>query len=171
MSEDNTEQLIPFTGTRRGDGGTYLVIADGSDEFSVAIHYAARTVRARRAGLAIAHITDLEDFVHWGKVEAMMRHDLRVQAEKDIWQIAKTINEDHDIYASLYIKEGAVVDKIIEIIEEDKTIRGLILAGASNASNQGPLVTYFSGKGMGKLRIPVIIVPGHLDVEAINAIT
>jgi len=32
-------------------------------------------------------------------------------------------------------------------------------------------VTYFSGKGMGKLRIPVIIVPGHLDVEAINAIT
>jgi len=43
MSEE-TEQLIPFTGTRRGDGGTYLIIADGSDEFSVAAHYAARTV-------------------------------------------------------------------------------------------------------------------------------
>lgn len=169
MSE--TQHQKPFTGVRRGDGGTYLIIADGSDELAVATYYAARTVRARRASLAIAHITDLEDFVHWGKVEAMMRHDLRTQAEKDIWQIAKTINEDHDIYASLYIKEGAVVDKIIEIIEEDKTIRGLILAGAPNANNQGPLVTYFSGKGMGKLRIPVIIVPGHLDVEAINAIT
>ncbi len=170
MTTDEDQQT-PFTGTRRGDGGTYLIIADGTDEFSVASYYASRIALARRAALAVAHITDLEDFVHWGKVEAIMRHDLRVQAEKDIWQIAKDINQDHDFYPSLYIKEGAVVDKIIEIIEEDKTIRGLVLAGSSNSNNQGPLVTYFSGKGMGKLRIPVIIVPGHLDKEAINAIT
>lgn len=168
---NDTAQNIPFTGTRRGDGGTYLIIADGSDEFDVAVHYAARTAIARRAAVAIAHITDLDDFVHWGKVEAMMRHDLRLQAEKDIWQIAKAMNEDHDIYPSLYIREGAVVDKIIDIIDEDKSIRALILAGSANANNQGPLVTYFSGKGMGKLRIPVVIVPGHLDKEAINAIT
>lgn len=168
---EETDQHAPFTGIRRGDGGTYLIIADGSDEFNVAAHYAARIVRARRAALAIAHITDLEDFVHWGKVEAIMRYDLRAQAEKDIWQIAKTVNDDHEIYASLYIKEGTVVDKILEIIEDDKTIRALILAGSSNSNNQGPLVTYFSGKGMGKLRLPVIIVPGHLDEAAINAIT
>jgi hypothetical protein len=169
-SDDNA-QNTPFTGTRRGDGGTYLIIADGTDEFDVAAHYAARTGLARRAAVAIAHITDLEDFVHWGKVEAIMRHDLRLQAEKEIWQIAKAMNEDHDIFPSLYIKEGAMVDKILEIIEEDKTIRALILAGAANANNPGPLVTYFSGKGGNQLKIPLIIVPGHLDKEAINAIT
>lgn len=170
-THDNTNNPIPFTGTRRGDGGTYLIIADGSDEFTIASHYAARIALARRAAVAITHVTDLEDFVHWGKVEAIMRHDLRVQAEKDVWQLAKNLNEDYGLYPSLYIKEGAVVDKIIETIEEDNTIRGLVLAGALNVNNQGPLVTYFSGKGMVKLRIPVIIVPGHLDKEAINAIT
>lgn len=170
MSQDD-EQHIPFTGVRRGDGGTYLIIADGSDEFSIAAYYTARLVLARRAGLAIAHITDLEDFVHWGKVEAIMRHDLRVQAEKDLWNIAKDINEDHGLFPSLYIKEGQMTDKIIEIIEEDKSIRGLILAACSNGNNQGPLVSYFSGKGMSRLRTPVIIIPGHLDKEAINAIT
>lgn len=169
--QNEDTQHVPFSGIRRGDGGTYLVIADGSDELTIASYYAARIGIARRAGVAIAHITDLEDFVHWGKVEAIMRHDLRVQAEKDIWQIAKAMNEDHEIYPSLYIKEGTVIDKIIELIEEDKSIRGLVLAGASNSNNQGPLVTYFSGKGMGKLRIPVIIVPGHLDKEAVDAIT
>lgn len=172
MSDNNEiEQTIPFTGTRRGDGGTYLIIADGTDEFAIASHYAARIAIARRAAVAIAHITDLDDFVHWGKVEAMMRHDLRIQAEKDIWQFAKNLNEEHGLYPSLYIKEGAVVDRIIDIIEEDKTICALILAGSTNSNNQGPLVTYFAGKGMGKLRLPVIIVPGHLDKEAINAIT
>jgi nucleotide-binding universal stress UspA family protein len=162
---------IPFTGTRRGDGGTYLIIADGSDEFEVAARYAARTVLARRSALAIAHITELDDFVHWGKVEAMMRHDLRQQAEKEIWHIAKAINETHEIYPSLYIREGKKIDKIIEIIEEDKSIRALVLAGSNNSSNQGPLVSYFTGKGMSRLRIPVIIVPGHLDDYAIDAVT
>ena len=169
--EDEDTQHIPFSGIRRGDGGTYLIIADGSDEFEIAAYYASRLVLARRAGLAIAHITDLEDFVHWGKVEAIMRHDLRVQAEKDLWSIAKDINEEHELFPSLYIREGQMTDKILEIIEEDKSIRGLILASSSNNNNQGPLVSYFSGKGMGRLRTPIIIVPGHLDKEAINAIT
>ena len=165
------EQNIPFTGTRRGDGGTYMVIADDSDEFPIAAHYAARTALARRAAVAVTHITELEDFIHWGKVEALMRNDLRAQAEKEVWQIAKNLNDDYNIYPSLYIREGKMIDKIIEVIEEDKTIRALILAGSANSNNQGPLVTYFSGKGMSKLRIPVIIIPGHLDVQAINAIT
>lgn len=162
---------IPFTGTRRGDGGTYMIIADNSDEFEIAAHYAARTANARRAAVAIAHITEMEEFMHWGKVEALMLKDLRNQAEKEIWHIAKKLNEDHNMFPSLYIRQGNKVDKIIEIIEEDQSIRALILAGTANAGSQGPLVTYFSGKGMHKLRVPVIIIPGHLDIEGINAIT
>lgn len=167
----DTDTPIPFTGTRRGDGGTYMIIADGSEEFAIASHYAARIALSRRAAVAIAHITDLNEFVHWGKVEAMMRHDLRNQAEKEIWQVAKTINEDYELYPSLYIREGQVAEKIIEIIEEDKTIRALILASNNNSNNPGPLISYFTGKGMNKLKIPMIIVPGHLDREAVNAIT
>lgn len=168
MTEQDTKG---FSGTRRGDGGTYLIIADGSSEFSIAEHYAARIALARRAHIAIAHITDLEEFVHWGKVEAMMRRDLRAQAEKAIWQVAKNMNENYDLYPSLHIREGKMIDKIIDIIDEDKQIRALILAGSTNTSNQGPLISYFSGKGMSRLRIPVIIIPGHLDKPAIDAIT
>jgi nucleotide-binding universal stress UspA family protein len=171
QDDDSEQNFVPFTGTRRGDGGTYLIIADGSEEFSIASHYAARIALARRAAIAIAHITDLEEFIHWGKVEAMMRQDLRMQAEKDIWLAAKAIHEEYELFPSLYIREGQVIDKIVDIIEEDRTIRALILAGSKNAGNPGPLISHFSGKGMGRLRIPVIIVPGHLDKEAIHAIT
>jgi hypothetical protein len=167
-----TDAPIEWKGTRRGDGGTYLIIADGNDESNIAAHYACRIADARRGYVAIAHITDLEDFVHWGKVEAMMRNDLRIQAEKDIWQMAKSINEEHNhIYPILHIKEGNIIDEITNVIENDKSIRALILAGSANANNQGPLVNHFSGKGMNSIRVPVIIIPGHLDKEAINAIT
>lgn len=168
QSNDHTNTQ---TGTRRGDGGVYLIVCDGTEEFTVASHYAARVATARRGHVAIAHITDMNEFMHWGKVEALMRHDLRLQAEKEVWQAAKTIHETHGLFPGLYIREGSSVDKILDIIEEDKNIRALILAGSTTAASPGPLVSYFSGKGISRLRIPVIIVPGHLDQAAINAIT
>lgn len=156
---------------RRGDGGIYLVVADEQEEFKIALHYACRLATARRGHVAIAHIRDMQDFMHWGKVEAMIRHDMRKQAEQEIFEISKEVNEDHDIMPSLYIREGQPADKIIDIIEEDRNIVSLILSASKNSNNPGPLVTYFAGKGMHRLRIPVIIIPGHLDIDAINAIT
>lgn len=169
---DTNDVREPWTGTRRGDGGVYLMIVDGSDEQNIAAYYAAKVAQARRANIAIAHITDVDEFIHWGKVEAMMKNDLRAQAEKDVWQVAKDINNfNARLFPSLYIREGKAIDKIHEIIDENQTIRALILAGSKNGGNQGPLVSHFSNKGMTNLRVPVIIVPGHLDNEAIDAIT
>ena len=166
-----SETKKPWKGVRRGDGGKYLIIADESDEFAIAAHYAARIVHARRAHIAIAHITDIEGFVQWGNIESMMRHDLRQQAEKTIWQAAKMIHEDHNLFCEFQIHEGQVEDKIIEMVENNKDIRALILAASTHNNNPGRLVTYFSNKGIARLKIPVIIIPGHLDKEAINAIT
>lgn len=161
----------PYTGTRRGDGGTYLIIYDDQDEFQIACHYAARVALARRGYLAIAHVTDLDDFMHWGKVEAMILKDLRREAEKKIWQAAKFIHEEYNLRPSLHICEGKRIDNIVDIIDNHRQIRALILAGSNTAGNPGPLVSYFSSKGLSRLRVPTIIVPGHLDKEAIEAIT
>lgn len=168
---DIEDQLKEQGKKRRGDGGTYLVIADNQEEFDIALHYACRMATARRGHVAIAHIRDLEEFVHWGKVEAIIKHDMRKQAEQEIWEIGKKVNEENGVIPSLYIREGQIVDRIVEIIEEDKNIVSLVLSAAKSTGNPGPLVTYFAGKGMSRLRIPVIIVPGHLDRDAINAIT
>ena len=86
--------------------------------------------------------------------------------------MAKSINDIYPhIYPSLHVHEGVIIDEITNIIENNHSIRALILAGSTNANNQGPLVSHFTGKGMNNLRVPVIIVPGHLDKEAIDAIT
>lgn len=160
-----------FTGTRRGDGGTYLVIADETDEFETAVYYACSLAKTRRGHVAVAHITDLDEFMHWGKVETIMRHELRADAEQKIWKIAKKINEEHGLYPSLYIREGKVLDGIVDIINEEKLIRSLVLAGAQSGGNPGPLISYFSNKGISRLRVPVVIVPGHLDREGMDAVT
>ena len=58
---------------RRGDGGVYLVVADETDEFGVALRYAARMARANRGHLGILSILNIEDVQEWEKVEAMTK--------------------------------------------------------------------------------------------------
>jgi len=38
----------------------------------------------------------------------------------------------------------------------------LILGGHVEGSHPGPLVSYIMGKGLGRLRVPVVLIPGHL---------
>ena len=44
----------------------------------------------------------------------------------------------------------------------DLSITKLILGGSVQSKSPGPLVSYFTGKGLSKLRVPLTIVPGNL---------
>lgn len=153
---------------RRGDGGTYLVVADESDEFDVALRYAAQAAHTRRGHVGIIHIIDVDEFQHWGTVETQMKKEMREQGEKFVWAVAKRINDLTGQTPSVYIEEGKRNDVLIDIISRDTMIVKLVLG--VNASGPGPLVSYFTGKGMNRLRVPVVLVPGHLEPQAIDAL-
>jgi hypothetical protein len=148
---------------RQGDGGVYLVVAEESAEFELALRYACRRARTNRAHVGILQVMEVEDFIHWSNLEARMRRELRGQAEKALWAAAKRANDINGHMPILYIREGARVDAITETINEDHNIRNLIIAGT--ASGPGPLVSHFTGKGLAKMRVPVIVVPGGLGAE------
>lgn len=155
---------------RRGDGGVYLVVADGTEEFALALRYAARKAEAGRAHIGILHVATIDSFQHWSNVEDMMRRELRAEAEKALWNTAHIVNEINGMRPVLYLAEGGRIDAVVETIEADEHIRMLILGGGVQPSGPGPLVTHFTGKGLARLRVPVLVVPGHLDAEGIDRI-
>jgi nucleotide-binding universal stress UspA family protein len=174
MSDSNIIDLDsieenPLRG-RRGDGGVYLVVADESDEFNLALRYAARRAIAGRAHVGILHVIDVDDFQHWSNVEDMMRKELREEAEKFVWTVAKKINDLENLWPVIYIKEGGRIDAVIDVINEDINIRSLILGGGTQATGPGKLVTHFTGKGLSRLRVPVMVVPGHIEPQKIDAL-
>lgn len=175
MSEDpeyiiDAEEVTDQRQGRRGDGGVYLVVADGSPESALALRYAAHRAKSNRAHVGIAHIITIDDFQHWHNVEAIMRRELREQAEKFIWNVAREVYEINNQTPALYIGEGDRTDVLIDLINEDHSIRMLVLGGGTSGSDPGPLVSYFTGKGLSKLRVPVAIVPGNLDASQIDEI-
>lgn len=154
---------------RRGDGGVYLVVADRTPESLLAMRYAARRTEARRGHLGIVHVTASGDFQHWGKVEARVREEVRSEAEKFLWSVAKQANDLAGQMPVLYLKENAeVAEAVLEVINQDPRVVMLILGGGVQGSGPGPLVSYFVSRGLTRLRVPITIVPGHLDARQID---
>lgn len=154
-------EIVSSKQGRKGDGGTYLVVADDTEEFRSALFYACIRARQNRARVGILHIGALEDFQQWGAVEERMKKELREQSEKYLWTVAKQANEINGTIPSLYIAQGEPSDALLETIAGDDHIVTLILGGKSGSS-PGPLVSYCIGKGLERLQVPVVVVPSHL---------
>ncbi|MCD8571305.1 MAG: universal stress protein [Alphaproteobacteria bacterium] len=150
--------------------GTYLVVADGSAEFLVAELYAAGLAKAHGAHPAIVRVIEPQDFMHWGGIESKMKAEMREEAERAVWEAARTMGEMTGVIPSVYIEEGDKLEVLSNIIANDANIKMLILAGDTAGSNPGPLTSYFTSKGLAKLRVPVLIIPGHLSSEDIEAL-
>lgn len=153
-------EILPPKQGRKGDGGTYLVVADDSDEFKAALLYACKTARNHRARVGILRILDDEDFQHWGAVENKIRRELREQGETYLWTIAKAANDYNGTIPSLYFAEGNPAHALLQTIDSDDHIVQLILG--SSHGGPGPLISYCMGKGMERLKVPVVVVPVHL---------
>ena len=66
------------------------------------------------------------------------------------------------------IREGQPKEELQAFIEGRDDVFVLIL-GANAEGDPGPLVDYFSGPLVGSLKCPVMIVPGSMSNEAIDA--
>lgn len=159
--------MAPDTKRREGDGGTYLVIADGSSEFHVALNYAVHMAKLRRGHVAMARIIEPAVFVEWQGVESAAREEARVKAETELEALAGKVKADTGITPSLIIREGHRHDEIIAIAKGNPAIVAIVLGASLEKGNPGPLVSYFTAKGISQIAVPVIIVPGHLKDEEI----
>jgi nucleotide-binding universal stress UspA family protein len=146
---------------RKGDGGTYLVVADDSDEFRAALRYACDLAKTHRAKLGILRIIEDQEFQHWGAVEEKMKKELRQQGEQYLWTVAKSANDHNGIIPSLYFAEGDPGEAVIKTIDNDDFIVQLILGGGAGHA-PGPLVSFCIGKGLPRMKVPVVVVPGNM---------
>lgn len=145
-------------------GGIYLLVVDVTAEFNVAVDYASDFAKANNGEIALLNIIEIDHIDHWGNIEGKMKKEMRAQAEKMIWEAAGRITHHTGLIPMVCIEEGKRSEAILETINRYPEICMLILGGDSQSSNPGPLVTYFAGKGLSRLRVPLMIVPGHLEV-------
>ncbi|WP_448205273.1 universal stress protein [Azospirillum sp. sgz302134] len=149
----------------------FLVVVDESPEHRVALRYAC--LRARKSGGKVALLTVIEpgEMQHWLAVENLIREEQRTEAEQKLQKLARDVNKLTGTLPALYVREGNRRDEVLALIEEEPSISILVLGAGIDPEGPGPLISYFTGRGLARLRIPLTIVPGGLGDDAIDAVT
>lgn len=165
-----TESPTTPAATEKALNRIFLVIVDESQELKVALRYAC--VRARKTGGRVALLTVIEpaEAQHWMGVNELMREEARMAAEQTLQKVAADVQKTSAAMPILYVREGDRRDELLKLIDEEPSISILVLGAATGAKGPGPLVSALTTKFVGKLRVPVTIVPGHLSIESIDTI-
>jgi nucleotide-binding universal stress UspA family protein len=150
----------------------YLVVADDSAEFPVALAYAGHRVRATQGTLVILRIVDtVTDNHHWVSVGEEMRAEAMEAAEALAERLAAETWAGTGVQPEVVIREGATRSELRRYIDEDKDVRILVLASGVGRDGPGPLVSALAkGQGLGGRAIPVVVVPGSLSAEEARAL-
>ncbi len=156
--------------TEEGHRRKFLVIIDDTPECSRALLYAARRAEHSGGALVLLYVIAPADFQHWLGVENIMRAEAMEQAENTLGRFADLARSFGTVEPQLVIREGNRSEEILNLIEQDEDIAILVLAAGTEKEGPGPLVTALAGKASATFPIPITIVPGNLDDEAIAAV-
>lgn len=159
-----TESENPSAAKRR----KFLVVADGTPESEVAIHFASLRAQHTNGVVTLLAVLGPPDTAgHWLGVQNIMREEARAEAEAVLHKLAAHVNDYAGIIPELVIREGRLADELLKFIDEDKDIAILVLAAGTGREGPGPLVSLIGSSGF---RIPVTVVPGTLTDDAIRAL-
>ncbi len=152
----------------KSSGRVFLVVVDESPELGVALRYAC--MRAKKTGgrVALLYVIEPADFQQWAGVNELMREEARQEAEQALQKMAADVQKLSAAMPVLYVREGERRDELLKLIDEEPTISILVLGAATGPRGPGPLVSALTSKFVGKLRVPVTIVPGNLSLEDVD---
>lgn len=149
---------------------TYLVVIDESPESEIAMRFAARRAVKTGGGVEILALIDTPDFVQWGGVMATIEEEARQRAEALVSAAAGTLLSESGVKPSITVRQGEGPRIVREMIAANPDIAALVL-GAVASGAPGPLVAHFAGTDAGALSVPLMIIPGSLDQEAIDRLS
>jgi len=167
MSEAADETPAPADTSDR----VFLVVVDETEEMKVALRFAC--LRARRTGgrVALLYVIEPAEFQHWMAVGDLMREEARSEGEQLLQRLAAQVNELVGTIPVLYVREGKVRDELFKLLDEEPRISVLVLGANTGSRGPGPLVSALTGKMIGKLRVPITVVPGNLSDEEIDNVS
>lgn len=150
---------------------SFLLVVDASEEMTSALRFACRRASHTNGNVALFHAVEPSDFHHFASIGELMESEARSEAEKLLQRAAADVQRLTGKMPGLFLREGDTIEQLVKVVEEEQSISVLVLGARASEDGPGPLVSALSGRLAGKIRLPVIIVPGSLTAEEIDQLT
>lgn len=163
-----------MSGQRRsyesGHRPKFMVVVDKTPECARAIHFASRRCARTGASMLMLAVVDPPDNFEWIGVGEAMIEEASEEAAKLLEAAAREARNAAGVEPEQVIRVGVRADEIIKLINEDEDVSFLVLAAGSGKEGPGPLVSTLAGKAASTFPVPIVIVPGSLTDEEIDAL-
>ena len=148
----------------------FMVVVDDTPECARAVHFAARRASRTGASMVMLAVVDPPDNFEWIGVGETMIAEAQEEAEKALEDAAREARSAAGLDPEQVIRIGTKTAEIVKLIDEDEDISFLVLAAGSGKEGPGPLVSSIAGKAASTFPIPIVIVPGSLSDDEIDAL-
>ena len=149
----------------------FLCIVDDSPECRLALRFAFRRAARTDGGVILLYVIEPGDFQHWMAVETLMQEEAREEAESILQTLADEVSRWSGIIPEFAIREGRKLDQLLELLDDEPEIRLLVLGASADKDGPGPLVSALAGPLLGRLRVPITVVPGTLSIDQIDDVS
>ncbi|HWU01346.1 MAG TPA: universal stress protein [Novosphingobium sp.] len=148
----------------------YLVIMDETEEARAALRFATRRAAKTQGSVHILALVPRQPFVAFGAIQATIEEEARARAEVLVTAAAGSVLSEAGHMPVISVREGDGVKIVREYLTEHAEVAALVL-GAGAGSTPGPLVSHFTGAGLGALSCPLFIIPGGMSEADIDRLS
>ena len=148
----------------------FLVIVDDTEECDRALYFAVRRAMRTNSGVVLLAVIDPAGFHEWLGVGDMIQQEAEESAQAMLDRAATRAREIAGIQPELVTLCGPRSEQIIQMIDQDEDISFLVLAASISSDGPGPLVSTLAAKSSGTFPVPIVIVPGAMSDEEIDAL-
>ncbi|MEZ0172659.1 universal stress protein [Microvirga sp. TS319] len=163
-----------MSGQRRsyesGHRPKFMVVVDKTPECAQAVHFASRRCARTGASMLMLAVVAPPDNFEWIGVGEAMIEEASAEAAKLLEAAAREARSAAGVEPEQVIRVGSRAEEIIKLIREDEDVSFLVLAAGSGKEGPGPLVSTLAGKAASTFPVPIVIVPGSLTDEEIDAL-
>ncbi len=150
----------------------FLVVVDGSEEMPLALHYACYRAAKTKGAVALLTIIDNSaDFQHWLGIGNLHRDELVTEAKALMKELSEQVKKLTGNNPKTYIRQGEKGPELYSLLQEEKSIKVVVIAAGTSSDGPGPIINYAMNKGIDTLPRPFIIIPGNMTIEDIAEIT
>jgi nucleotide-binding universal stress UspA family protein len=148
----------------------FLVVIDETPECERALRFAARRVTRTAASLVLLGVVSPPDNFEWLGVGDALRAEAEDEAQERLEAAASAARSAAGVEPEQVVRVGDKAGAILDLIKEDEDISFLVLAAGMGKEGPGPLVSDLAGRAASTFPVPVVIVPGSLTDEEIDAL-
>lgn len=156
----------------QGHRRKFLVIVDETPEVERALYFAASRIGHTGGQIALLYVIEPHDFTQWAGVKELQVEEETAKAKALFRLNRRKLDKAgfENIPTEEVVRSGKRPDEILKLIEEDEDIAIMILGASIDSRGPGPLVSSLAtGKLAGMFPIPIVIVPGNLSLEDLQA--